>query len=68
MKNIKLRPQIVNVNSKKPVFFPFSIKISECSGRCNNINDPYEKLCVPDVIKNLNVRIFSLMSRINDTR
>ena len=68
MKNIKLRPQIVNVNSKKPVFFRFSIKISECSGRCNNINNPYEKLCVPDVIKNLNVRIFSLMSRINDTR
>ena len=67
MKNVKLRPQIVNVNSKEPVFFPFSIKISKCSGSCNNINDPYEKLCVPDVIKNLNVRIFNLMSRINDT-
>ena len=24
----KVRPQIVNVNSKRPVFFPFSIKTS----------------------------------------
>ena len=47
----KVRPQIVNVNGDDPVFFPFSIKTSKCSGSCNNINDPYPKLCVPDVVK-----------------
>ena len=36
----KVRPVIVNVNSNKPVFYPFSIKTSKCSGSCNNINDP----------------------------
>ena len=64
----KRRSQIVNVNSEEPVFFPFSIKTSKCSGSCNNINDPYAKLCVPDVVKNLNVRAFNLMSRTNETR
>ena len=64
----KVRPQIVNVNSEEPVLFPFSIKISKCSGSCNNINDPYAKLCIPDVIKNLNVIAFNLMSRTNETR
>ena len=39
----KVRPQIVNVNSDEPVFYPFSIKTSKCSGSCNNINDPYAK-------------------------
>ena len=47
----KVRPQIVNVNSKEPVFFPFCIKASKCSSSCNNINDPYEKLCVPMLLK-----------------
>ena len=37
----KVRPEIVNVNSDEPVFYPFSIKTSKCSGICNNINDPY---------------------------
>ena len=51
----KTRPQVVNVNGDEPVFFPFSIKTSKCSGSCNNINHPYAKICVPDVVKNLNV-------------
>ena len=59
----KLKPQIVNVNSDEPVFFPFSIKISKFCGSRNNINDPYAKMCVPDFAKNLNVKVFNLMPR-----
>ena len=64
----KVRPQIVNVNSDEPVFYPFSIKTSKCSGSCNNINNPCAKLCVPDVVKNLNVKVFNLVSGTNETR
>ena len=54
----KTRPQVVNVNGDEPVFFPFSIKTSKCSGSCNNINHLYAKICVPDVVKNLYVNVF----------
>ena len=64
----KVRPQIVNVNGDDPVFFPYSVKTSKCSGSCNNINNPLAKLCVPDVVKNLNVKVFSLESETNETR
>ena len=47
----KTRPQVVNVNSNNPIFYPFSIKTSKCSGNCNDINDPYSKICVPDIVK-----------------
>ena len=57
----KVRPEIINLNSNKPVFYPFSIKTSICSGSCNNINDPYVKICVPDAVKDLNVKVFNLM-------
>ena len=53
----KVRPQIVNVNGDDPVFFPFSIKTSKCSGSCNNINNPCAKLCLPDVAKILNEKV-----------
>ena len=42
--------------------------LKQAIGSGNNINDPYAKLCVPDVIKNLNVEVFNLMSRTNETR
>ena len=64
----KVTPEIVNVDSNEPVFYPFSIKTSKCSGSCNNINDLYAKICVPDVVKDLNVKVFNLMSRTNETR
>ena len=64
----KVRPKIINVNSNELVFYPFSIKTSKCSGSCNNINDPYAKICVPDVVKDLNFKVFNLMSRTNETR
>ena len=64
----KGRPEIVNANSNESIFFPFSIKISKCSGSCNNINDSYAKLCVPDLVENLNIKGFNLISRTNETR
>ena len=64
----KVRPEIGNADSDEPVFYPFSIKKSKCSGSCNNINDPYAKIYVPDVVKNLNVKVFNTMSRTNETR
>ena len=43
MKNqeCKVRPEIINVNSNNPIFYPFSIKINKCISNCNNINNPY---------------------------
>ena len=64
----KVRLQIVNVNEDNPVFFIFSIKTSNCSGSCNNINNPLAKLCVPDVVKNLNIKVFNIVSGTNETR
>ena len=64
----KVRPEIVDINSHNPIFYPFSIKINKCSGNCNNINNVYAKICVPDVMKDLNVKVLNLMSRTNETR
>ena len=48
MKNqeCKVRPEIVDVNSNNPIFYPFSTKINKFSGNCNNINDLYARICV----------------------
>ena len=62
----KIRPETINLNTNEPLFYPYSIKINKCKGSCNTINDPM--ICVPDNIKNTNVKAFNLMSRNNETR
>ena len=58
MKNseCKVRPEIISINSNNPMFHPFSIKVNKCNGNCNDINNPYARFCVPDTVKNLNVK------------
>ena len=42
----KIRPAMVNINSNEPLFHLYSVAVNKCSGTCNDINDPYTKLCV----------------------
>ena len=63
----KARLGIIHVSSNNPVFYPFSIKTSKCSGNCN-INHPYTEICVPDFLKDLNIKVFIVISRINETK
>ena len=63
----KIRPEIVDVSSNNPIFYHFSVKVNRCRGNCNNINDPYARICVPDIVKDLNVKVFNLMSRTDET-
>ena len=57
MKNqdCKIRPEIISINSNNPIFYPFSVHINRCNGSCNNKKDPYARICVSDVVENLNV-------------
>ena len=64
----KIRSQIININSDNPLFYPDNIEINQRSDSCNNINDAYAKLCVPDVVKSINVKVFNLVSRPNEKR
>ena len=63
-----VRPEIININSNNPIFYPFSVKINRCSGNCNNINDPFARICISDTVKSSDVKVFNLMSRTNETR
>ena len=62
----KVRLEIINITSNEPLFYPYSVKINKCSGRCNNISDLYATLSVPDVVKNISIKVFYLMPRTNE--
>ena len=64
----KKRPELVNINSNETSFHPDSIKVNKCSGSCSKTNDLYAKLCVPGVVKNINDKVFNVMSTTNETR
>ena len=70
MKNqeCRVRPEIIIVNSNENSFYPYCIKVNKCSDSCIDINDPYAKLSIPDIFKNINDKLFNLMSRNNEIK
>ena len=63
----KIRPEIINVNNKEPIFYPYKIKMNRCVGSCNTIDDPYGKTCFANDIENIALKVFNLLSQNKDT-
>ena len=64
----RIRPEIININSNEPLFYPYNAKVNKCRSSYNNINDLCAQLCVPDVAKIIKLKVFNLMSRTNEIR
>ena len=62
----RTRTKIINISNNEPVVYLFSIKVNQCIGSCNDIDDPYAKLGVPGVVKNINIQ-FDAMESSNKT-
>ena len=67
MKNQECKTREVII-SNDYMFYPFSIKVNRCNGNCSNINNPYSRVCVPNVVKNITAKVFDLMSWKNKTK
>ena len=54
-------PKILDVNEGvgEALFFPYNVQVNKCSGSCNTLDNPIEKLCVPNVIKGLNMNVYN---------
>ena len=64
------RPKILDVNESvgEPLFYPYNVLVNKCSGSCNTIDDPMAKLCVPNIIKRVNMKVYNFLMRFNETR
>ena len=60
------RATLVNINSNKILFCPFTVSVNKCGGSCNDIDDPYARVCVQNKV-NVNVKVFDLISRVDET-
>ena len=42
--------------------------VNKCSGSCNTLDNPMTKLCVPNVIKRVNIQVYNFLMKLNETR
>ena len=49
-------------------FTIFYVLVNKCSGSCNTLDNPMTKLCVPNVIKRVNMQVYNFLMILNETR
>ena len=64
------RPKILDVieGVGEALFYPYNVLVNKCSGSCNTLDNPMSKICVPNVIKRVNMQFYDFLMRLNETR
>ena len=64
------RPKILDVNEgvDEALFYPYNVQVNKCSGSCNMLDNPMAKLCVPGIVKRVNMQVYNYLMRLNETR
>ena len=63
-------PKILDVNEGvgEALFYPYNVLVNKCSGSCNTLDNPMAKMCVPNIIKRINMNAYNFLIRLNETR
>ena len=64
------RPKMLEVTEgvDEALFYLYNVQVNKCSGSCNTLGNPIEKLFVPNVIKGLNMKVFNFLTMLSETR
>ena len=64
------RPKILNLNEGigEALFYQHNVLVNKCSGSCHTLGNPMSKRCVPKIIKNVNMKVYNFLMRLNETR
>ena len=66
------QPTLINLYSNEYSqefhYYPFAVKLDRCVGSCNTLNDLSNKACVPNKTEDLNLSVFNMIARINQSK
>ena len=62
------RPKKLDVNEGVGEACLFNVLVNKCSGSCNTLDNPKAKLCVPNIINRVNMKVYNFLMRLNETR
>ena len=53
------RPKILDVNEGvgEALSYLYNVLVNTCSGSCNTLDDPMAKMCVPNIVKRVNMKV-----------
>ena len=68
----EIQPAVINLHpseySQELHHYPFTVKLDRCVGSCNTLNDLSNKACVLNKTEDLNIHVFNIITRKNESK
>ena len=60
------RPKILDVNEGvgEALLYPYNVLGNKCSGSCDTLDNPMAKLCIPNIIKRINMKVYKFFDEV----
>ena len=64
------KPKILDVNEGigEALFYLCNVLVNKCSGSCDTLDDAMARLFVLNIIKNVNIKVYNFLMRLNEAR
>ena len=59
---------LIDLNLDELHYCSFVISMNLCNGSCNTVEDPFGRVCIPDKIENVNLKVFNVIKSINESK
>ena len=63
-----IRPTLTDLNPVELNYYPFMISLDKFNEKCNAADDSFTKICVPSETIDINIKVFSMITRINEAK
>ena len=60
-----IRPLLIDLNLDELYYYPFTITVNRCDGNCTRVEGSFGRICVPNKMKDVNLKVFNMTSGIN---
>ena len=59
---------LIDSNLIKLNYYHFMVILDKCNGSCNAVDNLCTKICVPSETKDINVKVFNIITKINKVK
>ena len=60
-----VRPMLADLNPDKLYHYPFIFSLDRCHGSCNTAENPFGRICIPNKMEEVNLKVFNMIKEIN---
>ena len=63
-----IKSTLIDLNLDELDYYPFMISLDNCSGGCNFANDLSTKICILNKTKDINVKLFKMLTNKDEAK